>query len=367
MLRLLLLLLLWAVLMLSHAADGAAAEEKGIAIATYLPEWRYSGANFDILCKYSSHLIFFSLEMVADGRLLGFERMPSQSVIAEARRACSRHGSELLICFGGNGRSAGFAKMTASKKSRSAFISNVMQLLEEHGLHGVDLNWEYPGYQFGRGYLSSAIVDKEYDGLRHLLLEMRKAFGSKFTLTLAYYPDSRQERLLKEISAPQLVDFMHAMAYDAGGGQHSQIQLAEQSIAQAKAAGFGAKATLGLPFYGRHVTTGDWTSYEDILRDNKGLTPEQDLVSSRGKDKGAIFFNNVLTIRRKVQLAINAGIGGLMIWEGGQDCRLEPVERDGQLHVRTCRKDEDSLLKAIADQLEAAGVQRWRHKSREEL
>ena len=40
-------------------------------------------------------------------------------------------------------------------------------------------------------------------------------------------------------------------------------------------------------------------------------------------------------------------LAGVMIWEVGQDCRLEPVTHGATTHVRTCPADDSSLLRAI--------------------
>ena len=40
-----------------------------------------------------------------------------------------------------------------------------------------------------------------------------------------------------------------------------------------------------------------------------------------------VTFNGVKTIWAKTRLAAKLGLGGVMIWEVGQDCRLEPVRR----------------------------------------
>ena len=47
-------------------------------------------------------------------------------------------------------------------------------------------------------------------------------------------------------------------------------------------------------------------------------------MSSQG-GKVTLGFNGVKTMRAKVQYAIELNLGGVMIWEVGQDCRLEPV------------------------------------------
>ena len=74
-------------------------------------------------------------------------------------------------------------------------------------------------------------------------------------------------------------------------------------------------------------------------------------------------FNGVDTIRDRTAHAASH-VGGVMIWEVGQDCRLRPtVHADGSSHVRTCPGDGDgrSLLAAITHAREAAGRPLLRH------
>mmetsp|Transcript_45564 Transcript_45564/g.148076 ORF Transcript_45564/g.148076 Transcript_45564/m.148076 type:complete len:118 (+) Transcript_45564:304-657(+) len=73
-------------------------------------------------------------------------------------------------------------------------------------------------------------------------------------VTLAYYPDGKQERMLGLMS--EHVDAMHAMAYDQSG-RHSTYAFAEKVAAQAVELLPPSKVTLGLPFYGRHLQTGE--------------------------------------------------------------------------------------------------------------
>ena len=40
---------------------------------------------------------------------------------------------------------------------------------------------------------------------------------------------------------------------------------------------------------------------------------------------GGYYYNGRATIGAKVRLARQLGLGGVMIWEVGQDCRLAPV------------------------------------------
>ena len=111
-----------------------------MSVAAYLPEWRYEGANFADMASVITHLILFSLEVTPSGRLTAFDRLPRKELMAEARLATRATGSKLLICIGGNGRSAGFTHAVAKRETRKRFVESLESLLDEHDLDGVDLN-----------------------------------------------------------------------------------------------------------------------------------------------------------------------------------------------------------------------------------
>ena len=115
----------------------------------------------------------------------------------------------------------------------------------------------YPGYEFGRGY-NEQTLPGDYEGLFNLLSETKEAFApSGRVITMAYYPDGRQEALLAQGGAPDHVDLFHAMAYDARG-EHSTFDLFEKATSQGLARLPPQQVTVGLPFYGRSTKTGDW-------------------------------------------------------------------------------------------------------------
>ncbi|KAJ1451079.1 glycoside hydrolase superfamily [Pelagophyceae sp. CCMP2097] len=340
-----------------NPSGGAAHNQagEGPAVAAYLPEWRYEGANWDEICRRVSHLILFSAEVGPDGALAALDRIPRRPLLAEARAAAARHGTRLLLCFGGNGRSAGFAGMVADSASRATFVKKLVALLAERGLDGVDYNWEYPGYIMGRGYADDSTTRREYAGLAALVRETRRAFDESprpLALTLAYYPDGKQEVLLAASGVADDADLLHAMSYDAPGGQHSPMSLAEAAVARAVSARLPLhKCTLGLPFYARDARSGDWTTYEDMVQRHHPLGPTADQVFVDGS---ALGFNGVSTIEAKTKMALKAGLAGVMIWEVGQDCRLRPTVHGKTTHVQTCPSDESSLLVAVQRAIDAA-------------
>ena len=146
------------------------------------------------------------------------------------------------------------------------------------------------------------------------------------------------------------VDFAMSMSYDSNGAEHSSLDMAKKTIANWFSVKSDAKKLLlGVPFYGRNSQTSDWKSYEDLIQN-----PDP-----------AFNYNDVEMIKQKTQLAKHHGLGGMMIWEVGQDCRVQAHTRDGVFHKTTCpRKHASSLMVAIATQIEGvlkvpAQVELW--------
>ena len=311
----------------------------------YLPEWRYHALSFESISEHVTHIIFFSLEMdPKTGMITAMDRLPNVETLQRAKRA--KNKAKLYICFGGNGRSDGF-KLVLNKNKRQVFITQLISLMNQYEFDGVDYNWEYPGYSFQHGYSNDQVVNNDYKGLYNLVKETREAFDKlskkskngkkRLGITLAYYPDGRQEKLFLKYKIDQYVDYMHMMTYDQHGNQHSSYEFAIKSVEQAIDIGLPSKKlTLGLPFYGRDHT-GHWTTYEDIL------SKHYDKIKGNNKEMNVdkvldIGFNSVVTIEEKTKYAIKKRIGGVMIWEIGQDCRIKEVkEKNGNVHIETCK------------------------------
>jgi GH18 family chitinase len=160
--------------------------------------------------------------------------------------------------------------------------------------------------------------------------------------------------MLVKHGLPASVHYMHAMTYDAAGEHHSPASLATGAIDKARAAGLPlAQVTLGLPFYGRNSASGDWTTWEDLVQRHHPLDPAVDHVPAEGGGAARIAFNGPASIASKTALAAREGLGGVMVWEAGQDCRQEAVTRDGRTHGVTCPQGARSSLLAA---MRAAGA-----------
>ena len=105
-----------------HLFSTSATPPPQTTVAAYLPEWRYEGANWVDISKTVTQLILFSLEVQPSGRLSAHDRLPRKELMLEARAATRAAGTKLLLCIGGNGRSAGFAH-AVSKNARERSLS----------------------------------------------------------------------------------------------------------------------------------------------------------------------------------------------------------------------------------------------------
>lgn len=320
-------------------------------VFAYLPEWRYHAADFNTMCKHVTHLSLFSAEPGPHGEIWGLDRLPTGAALADARAAATEHGCKLLLCFGGNGRSSHFSAVSRSGALRKKFVAAVASLVAEYNASGLDYNWEYPGFAFGSGYKAQAEVAADYKGFRQLVKQTRAALGAAATLTLAYYPDLKQEQNFVSLDFARDISFFHAMSYDQGGEQHSPYSLAVDTIENALDVGLNLrKVTIGVPFYGRTSGGGDWVTFEDLVQRNAPLGAHLNVVPD-GKG-GSVGFNGRDLIAAKTRLAMNE-VGGIMIWEVGQDCRQVAVTRDGATHSVTCPFGRNSsLLAAVADTID---------------
>ena len=104
------------------------------------------------------------------------------------------------------------------------------------------------------------------------------------------------------------------MSYDHPG-KHSTLEHAKGDAARFM--GFGVpkgKLLLGVPFYARNVKKpNDSRSYGD-LAEAHDLEPGSDWA-------GDYYFNGIDTMKKKAAHAQELGLGGIMVWEMGQDAR----------------------------------------------
>lgn len=310
----------------------SAASAKELPVFGYLPEYRLSNYNYSSAFDTGlTHLIFFSLEVDAvSGAPSALDRLPPKTAAKRAREAADATSGKLLIGFGGNARSAGFGPMVKSSLRRSTFLRELQKLFDEFEFDGVDYNWEYPS-------------NAEEWRLWRVLMEETKKLSTRSgppLVTFTMYLDPNHGRVIQQFQLLEIADFVHCMAYDMHG-EHSTIPFAESALSMVEKFAIPRnKFTLGLPFYARHVETGNPKTYAELLPHIKRKKPD----AWSGVDRlGKYFLNSQATIRKKTEFACRSKLGGVMIWELGQDV-LPHSRADSLLSAVRCDAEDGPEL-----------------------
>ena len=268
--------------------DGCVAAN-GFKVVGYMPSWQGNVSNiqFDKL----THVNYSFLIPNADGSLQPLENLAKMQQLVQQARGTN---TKVLIAVGGwlNGNDGAFTALAAQAGTRTAFINNLMSFVDQYGLDGVDMDWEYPR------------EGNEPQDYELLMTELGQRLHSEGKLLTAAVVVSgwNADGVLTGVFDD--VDFLNIMAYD--GPEHSTIGQATGGLDYWLGRGLPkAKAILGVPFYSRDQAV----SYADLLA--QGASPNEDLFQGKR-------YNGIPTIKAKTQLAIERG-GGIMIWELSHD------------------------------------------------
>ena len=127
-------------------------------------------------------------------------------------------GGQIFPSLGGWTLSDAFPAMAASASSRANFASQCVDLIKEYGFDGIDIDWEYPGYEEHSG----TAADKENFNL--LLDDVRAALDALGAETGRYYPLTAALPCgpshignIDIAHAATRLDELNLMTYDFGG------------------------------------------------------------------------------------------------------------------------------------------------------
>lgn len=242
---------------------------------------------------------------------------------------------KVVLSIGGWG-SGRFSEMAASETYRKGFAADCERIVEEYGLDGIDIDWEYPTSS-SAGISSSP---QDTDNFTLLMKDIRAAIGDDKELTLA---SASNAGYIDFKAIMKYVDFVNIMAYDMGyapkhnsalyrsgsNGKESPIagwMTTEEALQAHLKAGIPAeKLVLGMPFYGRGDSSyGDFVDYNDIAGPKEGHKEIWDDIAKVPYycDKSGTLvlgFENVHSIGIKCDYIIENGLHGAMYWEYSGD------------------------------------------------
>jgi chitinase len=260
---------------------------QGFQIIGYLPDYRDVNVDWG---NCLTDILYFSAEPTDDGSL-DSSRL-TEDVLSNLLLMKQRYGTHVYVSLGGDQRSGSFSAVTTQADLRNTFVQSLIHFGTDHQLDGFDFDWEFP---------STAAELDGYIGL----MQAVQAGGFKVTVALAPSEDIPASRFA-------FADRIHIMSYDRGS-RHSTYEQAVQDTQLFIDAGLDPKKlALGIPFYGRNMQSPhDEMTYADIL---STYHPSPELNEEDG-----IYYNGPDMVQKKTCFARQAGLGGVMIWELGQD------------------------------------------------
>ena len=269
--------------------DGGCTGSNNFKVVGYMPSWQgnASAIQYDKL----THINYSFLLPNSDGSLRPLENASKLQQIVSLGHA---QGVKVLIAVGGwmDGNDSAFTTLAANPTTRTAFVNNLVNFVNQYNLDGVDMDWEYPR------------EGNEPQNFELLMQELGQAMHSRGKLLTAAVVVAgwNADGVLSGVFDD--VDFLNIMAYD--GPDHSTMAQAQSGLTYWIGRGLPKeKAILGVPFYSRPQAQ----SYASLLA--QGADPYSD--SFQGNN-----YNGITTIKAKTELAIAQG-GGIMIWELSHD------------------------------------------------
>lgn len=233
---------------------------------------------------------------------------------------------KVLLSIGGWG-SGRFSEMAANDSLRESFARDCARIVNDYGIDGIDIDWEYPGSSAAG--ISSSEADKENYTL--LMKDIRSQIGEDKLLTLA---SAAWADFIDFRAIMPYVDFVNIMSYDMGYAPLHQAALYKSENTPDMTCDFAVKAHLaagvpagklvmGLPFYGRGTTGDGGKSYRNIevpenhsvVWDSVAMVPF--IADSTGTK---IFcFDNPESLLAKCKYIDENGLLGAMYWEYSGD------------------------------------------------
>ncbi len=274
----------------------AGCNPNGFKVVGYMPFWAGSASSIDY--DKVTHINYAFALPRSNGTL---EPIPNAGKLQQIVSLAHQKDVKVLIAVGGwdigdgGGNDSRFTQLAASASTRTAFVNNLVNLVNQYDLDGVDMDWEYPR------------EGNEPQNFELLMEELGQAMRSRGKLLTAAVVASGWTAGGVLNGVFDDVDFLNLMAYD-GGNPHSPYSYAEQSLNYWVGRGLPrSKAIIGVPFYGRNG--GQFVTYRDLLA--QGASPNSDTFNG-------FSYNGIPTIKAKTELALQSA-GGIMIWELSQD------------------------------------------------
>ncbi len=247
---------------------------------------------------------------------------------------------KVMLSVGGWG-SGRFSEMAMDRKLRRSFADDCLRVVEEFGLDGIDIDWEYPtSSAAGISY-----SPEDTGNFTMLMKDLRQVLGDGLLLTFA---SAASAEYVDFTAVEPYVDFVNIMAYDMATAPKHHSALYESEISGGMtsdkaarahmAAGMPAhKLVLGMPFYGRGSGRyADFNDFKDIKKDIEAyeIWDEMAQVPYIADTDGTLIvgYDNPRSLKIKCGYIKANGLRGAMYWDYDGD------DADGTLRKTVARE-----------------------------
>lgn len=379
------------------ALSSALAGQTGKQVIGYYPSWQWydrAGLVNPKTIDYTKYTIinYAFFQPLPDGSIAGFDAWADENLLlGEINWGTSppsyypntslvdiahNNGVKVLISIGGWTLSSNFPSIAADPAKRAVFAQSCVDLIVQYDLDGVDIDWEYPGYQPHGG----SPADRENFTL--LLQDIRSAIdahgagaGRHFLLTACVGASRSHMSSVEWDEIPTILDYINLMSYDffgswdpitnhnsplyapAQGDPEFNVHSAVTRLIQEHNVP-PEKLTAGIPFYGRSVKTvgpaglhvsstgqPDTATFSDdegiplyfnvLLKAHLFDAHRDDLakvpyMTGKGGLETFLSYDDEVSVELKARYVKDHDLAGVIVWEITGDC-VETYPGSGQI------------------------------------
>ena len=276
----------------------------------------YCGEWFDVpveklQAEKLTHIMYGFLIPTEDGVCKPFQEPEELTQLIEK---CHSVGTQVYVSVGGYSEKNGpplvnvFEKIGADDNLREVFVDNIVDVVQQYGFDGVEMDWEYPRYATSADYEKTIVLLSEKlkpleKGLSTALPGTGSTDGQKVWDALAAVTDKTIE----------CFDFISLMCYDLHSDpNHSPIWYSKTTINYWKKFRNvpAEKLILGMPLYARP----SWQQYRFLVEMDK-TNAYKDYLKTEPLEST---YNGLNTLREKTMIAFREA-GGVMLFDINED------------------------------------------------
>lgn len=291
-------------------------------VVGYVTSW----SDHEIKPEYVTHINYAFGHVQGNFRGIRIDNEARLKTIAALKKQAPH--LKVLLSIGGWG-SGNFSEMAANADNRLAFATDCKRVIEEYGIDGIDIDWEFPTSN-SAGISSSSDDTRNYN---YMMRDIRAAIGNDKLLTLATVCSA--DYIDFEGIMPY-VDFVNIMAYDMENPPKHNAPLYQSS----KYGGWincdkavkahlnkgipASKLVFGMPFYGHGIEGYDnFTDFKNIkvpagysnCWDDEAMVPY--VTDKNGRF--VLSYDNARSIGLKCDYILEHGLLGAMFWDDAGD------------------------------------------------